>query len=343
MLKHTTVGLRQLGLASLAFLIATSAWAQPAPMPDTTTPPGTTFRSGVDVVALNVTVLDQEQRLIGDLSRPDFAIFEDGVRQDISYFETREVPLDLALLIDTSVSMMANLDFVQKAALDLVAMLRPADRAAVMAFNDRVHVLTTFTSDAATVAQAIHSARPSGATALYNAVFVALREFRKGVATDHTVRRRAIVVLSDGEDTASLLSFDELMAEARRAGVTVYTIGLRVDQGFGYQVTRGRKLFSNADFEMKALAQETGATAHFVRHPSEVAAAYADIGRELAQQYAIGYVSRNPVQSGKFRRVLVRIVDRPGMRPRTRPGYVAGAPAELAMAGPAPLSRTAAP
>jgi Ca-activated chloride channel family protein len=339
MSERTTAGLRQLGLASLGVLAATAAFAQTTPAPETAGRPS--FRSGVDVVALSVTVLDQQERLIGDLTRPDFAVFEDGVRQDIAYFETREVPLDLALLIDTSISMAPNLGFVQKAALDLVGMLRPADRAAVMAFNDRVHVLTTFTSETETVARAVRAIRPMGATALYNAIYVALREFRRSVATDSTVRRRAIVVLSDGEDTASLLSFDELVAEARRAGVTIYTIGLRADQTFGYQAARGRSIFSNADYEMKALAQETGATVHFVKRASEVAAAYADIGRELSQQYAIGYVSRNPVQSGRFRRVLVRIVDRPDMRPRTRPGYVAGSATELAMAGPGPTRPTA--
>jgi Ca-activated chloride channel homolog len=343
MLERATAGLRHLGLATLGVLATTSAFAQPAAPADTSAPPPATFRSGVDVVALSVTVLDQQQRLIGDLTRPDFAVFEDGVRQNISYFETREVPLDLALLIDTSVSMTPNLRFVQKAALDLAGMLRPSDRAAVMAFNDRVHLLTGFTSDPEQIGQAIKATRTAGATALYNAVYVALREFRKSVATDGTVRRRAIVLLSDGEDTASGLSFDELMAEARRAGVTIYTIGLR-DHSVGYQLVRSsRNMFSNADFEMKALARETGATVHFVRRASEVAAAYADIGRELAQQYAIGYVSRNPAQSGKFRRVIVQIVDRPEMRPRTRPGYVAGSATELAMAGPAPASRTTAP
>ena len=157
------------------------------------------------------------------------------------------------------------------------------------------------------------------------------------------MRRRAIVVLSDGEDTASLLSFDELMAEARRAGVTIYTIGLRVDDVYGYRAARAKNQFSNADFAMKALAKETGATVHFARRASEVATAYADIGRELSQQYAIGYVPRNPVQNGKFRRVIVQVVDRPEMRPRTRPGYVAGAATQLALADQAPAPRTTAP
>jgi Ca-activated chloride channel homolog len=319
---------------------ATDAASQPAP---SSTQPAPSFRSGIDVVALSVTVLDRQQRLVGDLARQDFVVFEDGVRQDISYFETRDVPLDLAILIDTSVSMAPNIGIVQKAAQQLASMLRPGDRAAVMSFSDRVQTLTTFTADTGVILQAIASTKPSGATALFNAVYVSLREFRKHVASDGAVRRRAIVVLSDGEDTASLLSFDELMAEARKAGVTVYTIGLRVDQSMGYQAARGRHMFSNADFEMRALAQETGATVHFPRRPSEIAAAYADIGRELSQQYSIGYVSRNPMQSGKFRRVIVQVVDRPDMRPRTRPGYVAGAATELAMAAPAPSTRATAP
>ena len=155
----------------------------------------------------------------------------------------------------------------------------------------------------------------------------------KSIATDETVRRRAIVVLSDGEDTASVLSFDELMAEARRAGVTIYTIGLRWSSLAKYQIAlKGRHSFSNADFELRALAQETGATVHFPTREAEVSLAYADIGRELAQQYAIGYVSRNPVQSGKFRRVIVQVVNRPEMRPRTRPGYVAGTAPSVALA-----------
>ena len=147
------LGVRHLSLVTLSLAVCASASAQAAPKR-----PTATFRSGIDVVALNVTVLDVQQRLIGDLGRQDFAVFEDGVRQEISYFETRDVPLDLALLIDTSVSMQPSLDVVQRAAKSLAAMLRPSDRAAVMAFNDRVHVLTTFTSDASVIAQATSEA-----------------------------------------------------------------------------------------------------------------------------------------------------------------------------------------
>ena len=304
------------GLGVFALAGATALQASDAQPP--------TFKSGVDVVALNVTVLDPEQRLVGDLSRQNFAVYEDGVLQQIRYFETSAVPLDLAILIDTSVSMSHKLPVVRKAATTFASQLRDDDRAAVLSFSNQVHVLTTFTSDRREVANAIERTSAGGATALYNAIYVALREFGRAVTSDEAVRRRAIVVLSDGEDTASLVTFDEMLAEARQAGVTIYTIGLRTDafaQGSGGK----RPFFSQADYAMKALAQETGATVHFPFRTVDLDQAYATIGHELSRQYAIGYVSSNPMRNGAYRRVVVRLVDRPGMRSRTRTGYLAAA------------------
>jgi Ca-activated chloride channel family protein len=283
-----------------------------------------TFKSGVDVVALNVTVLDPQARLLAGLSRDKFSVFEDGIRQEIAYFETAEVPLDLALLIDTSVSMEPRLGFVQKAATGFVDALRDGDRAAVFAFNSYVRPMQGFTPDRALVRQAIQATTAAGGTALYNAVYVALRAFDK-VAQEGQVRRRAIVVLTDGEDTASLLSFDDLLAEAKRAGVTIYTIGLHADAPGIYTAQQARGYFSTADFAMKQLARETGAKAFFPTGLTSLAEAYAEIGRELATQYAIGYVSRNPMRNGAFRRVTVRVSDSPGAQPRTRTGYLAAA------------------
>ena len=283
-----------------------------------------TFKSGIDVVALSVTVLDPQARLLAGLSRDKFSVFEDGVRQDIAYFETSEVPLDLALLIDSSVSMEPKLAFVQKAAAGFVDALREGDRAAVFAFNSYVRPLQAFTADRSLVRQAIQSTTAAGGTALYNAVYVALRAFDK-VAEDGRVRRRAIVLLTDGEDTASVLTFDDLMAEAKAAGVTIYTIGLHADSPAVYAAQQARNYFSTADFAMKQLARETGAKAFFPTGLPSLAEAYAEIGRELATQYAIGYVSRNPMRNGAFRRVTVRVSDSPGAQPRTRTGYLAAA------------------
>lgn len=285
-----------------------------------------TFKSGVDVVALSVTVLDPQARLLAGLGRDQFSVFEDGVRQDIAYFETSAVPLDLALLIDTSISMEPRLAFVQQAATGFVDALRGGDRAAVFSFSNHVRPLQAFTPDCDLVRQAIGATTAGGGTALYNAVYVALRAFDKVAADDGQVRRRAIVVLTDGEDTASLLTFDDLMAEAKRAGVTIYTIGLHADAPSLYAAQQARGYFSGADFAMKQIARETGAKAFFPTDKRALAAAYAEIGRELASQYAIGYVSRNPMRNGAFRRVVVRVTDVPGgAQPRTRTGYLAAA------------------
>jgi len=285
-----------------------------------------TFKSGVDVVSLSVTVLDPKAQLLANLAREQFSVFEDGVRQDIAYFETSTVPLDLALLIDTSVSMEPKLAFVQQAAAGFVDALREGDRASVFSFNSYVRPLQPFTTDRDLVRQAIRNTTAAGGTALYNAVYVALRAFAKVPVDDGQVRRRAIVVLTDGEDTASVLSFDDMLAEAKRAGVTIYTIGLHADSPSIYAAQRARGYFSEADFAMKQIAGETGAKAFFPTCQRELAAAYAEIGRELASQYAIGYVSRNPVRNGAFRRVIVRVTDVPGgASPRTRTGYLAAA------------------
>jgi Ca-activated chloride channel family protein len=283
-----------------------------------------TFRSGVDVVALNVTVLDHQAKLLAGLSRDKFSVFEDGVRQDIAYFETSEIPLDLALLIDTSVSMEKRLAFVQEAATGFLDVLRDGDRAAVFAFNQYVRPLQAFTGDRDAVRAAIKATTAAGGTALYNAVYVGLKAFEKA-GEDGKVRRRAIVVLTDGEDTASLLTFDDLMVEAKRAGVTIYTIGLHADSPSIYAAQQARGYFSTADFAMKQLARETGAKAFFPTGLRTLADAYAEIGRELATQYAIGYISQNPIRNGAFRRVVVRVHDVPGAQPRTRSGYLSAA------------------
>lgn len=324
-------GIRSQGTIRVLASAALLALAVPARASDGPSSPDSsgstvrsTFRSGVDVVALSVTVLDPQSRLLGGLSREHFSVFEDGVRQEIAYFETSDVPLDLALLIDTSVSMGPRLGFVQKAAAGFVDALRDGDRAAVYAFNSYVRPLQAFTADRGLVRQAIQSTTAAGGTALHNAVYVALRAFEK-VAEDGRVRRRAIVVLTDGEDTASVLTFDDLLVAAKSAGVTIYTIGLHADAPGIYTAQQARGYFSNADFAMKQLARETGARAFFPTSLASLAEAYAEIGRELAAQYAIGYVSRNPMRNGAFRRVSVRVSDNPGARPRTRTGYLAAA------------------
>jgi Ca-activated chloride channel family protein len=284
---------------------------------------GQGFQTGIDVVSLAVTVTDPAHKIVGNLQRGDFAVYEDGVIQDLAYFETGDVPLDLALLIDTSASMEGKLGFVRKAATGFTATLRPGDRASVISFNNRVNVMQPFTEDVAAITRAIGRIGANGGTALYNALYITLKEYARDLRKDDVVRRRAIVLLTDGEDTASLMSYDELLREAKREAITVYTIGLRGD--VMTPVAREKHHFSQTDFLLKSLASETGALAFFPVREGELSVAYQAIGKELAEQYALGYVSKNPVRNGAYRRVSVQIVNRPDCRPRTRSGYLADA------------------
>jgi Ca-activated chloride channel family protein len=284
------------------------------------------FHTGIDVVTLNVTVSDTRDKLVGGLTLGDFAVYEDGVQQDLAFFEASEVPLDLAMLLDVSASMEQKLPFVRKAAAGFAGVLRPGDRGSVVTFNNRISVAQPFTSEVPALTRAIEQATASGGTALYNAIYVTLKEFVRDARRDDLIRRRAMVVLTDGEDTSSLLNFDELQEEARRDGVTIYTIGLRDERmpsSSAASASREHRYFSQSDYCLKSLANDTGALAFFPDRLADLAGAYDSIGHELGQQYALAYTSKNQVRNGAFRRLVVRIINRPEMRPRTKPGYLA--------------------
>lgn len=283
------------------------------------------FRTGVDLVALTVTVTDARQKFINNLSAHDFQVFEDGVRQPVAFFSVADVPMDVALLVDGSASMVDTLPLARIAATGLLRTLRAQDRASLVEFRDTVRVSQSLTGDIAQVVAAVDGLTASGGTSLYNALYVTLKEFQKLAGADAGVRRRTIVVLSDGEDTASLIGFDDVLDLARRSGVAIYTVGLKSHT----QVLReralqnGRRYFSQADYSMRALAEETGARAFFPGLATELKAVYDTVAAELAAQYSLGYVSRNPMRNGAFRRLVVRVAEAPGTRPRTRAGYFA--------------------
>jgi Ca-activated chloride channel family protein len=161
------------------------------------------FRAGVDVVSLNVTVTDGGRRYITDLGQSDFQIFEDGRKQVLTFFQKTGLPLALVLLIDTSASMQESLPVAQEAAIGFTRELGPSDVASVIEFDNSVQVLQDFTTDRSALERAIRRARANGSTALYNAVYVALRELKKTPAGPRSAepRRQAIVLLSDGDDT----------------------------------------------------------------------------------------------------------------------------------------------
>jgi Ca-activated chloride channel family protein len=275
------------------------------------------FRTGVDIVSLSVTVTDASQRYITDLDREDFVVLEEGVPQRMTFFRKTEVPLALALLIDSSASMEQALATAQEAAIGFARQLGPSDVATVIDFDSRVQVLADFTNDVAVLEGAVRRTAAGGSTSLYNAIYIALRELgRIRLEDEHgELRRRVIVVLSDGEDTSSLVSFDEVLDVASRSDAVIYTIGLGVSE------PAGRRSFSDAQFILRRLAQQTGGRAFFPQAPKELAGVYRDIRNELSTQYLIAYES-SAARNGEWRRVSVR-VNRPNVTVRTRQGYFA--------------------
>jgi Ca-activated chloride channel homolog len=293
--------------AALALGIATLG-AQTAQQP---------FRIGVDIVSLNVIVTDGAGRYVTDLTPEDFSVFEDGVKQDVTFFNKTNLPIALCLLLDTSASMDTKLSTAQEAAIGFAKKLREQDLAEVIDFDSRVVVLQPFTNAVGELEQAIRKTSAGGSTSLYNAVYIALKDLKKVVAKNvDEIRRQAIVVLSDGEDTSSLLPFEEVLDLAKRSETAIYSIGLRSNEN----ASTASKGFKEAEFVLRQLSQETGGRAFFPNQVSELGSVYGQISDELSSQYTVGYASKNPKRDGSWRRVVVR-VNRPSTTARTKQGY----------------------
>jgi Ca-activated chloride channel homolog len=277
---------------------------------------GQRFKAGVEVVSLNVTVVDGANRLIRDLEQADFEVFEDGANQEISFFSKTQSPIALALLLDSSASMEDRLQTAQDAATGFVQRLRAEDVAEVVDFDSRVEIRQTFTNDKAALEKAIRDAAAGGSTSLHHAIYISLKELRKIRASSaEEIRRQAIVVLSDGEDTSSILSYEDVLDQAKRSETAIYTIGLRPKDN-------GSRGFKEAEFVLKQLAFETGGRAWFPDHIGQLAGVYEQIATELASQYTIGYASKNSRRDGAWRRIVVR-VKRDNVTARTKQGYYA--------------------
>ena len=271
------------------------------------------YSGGVEVVPVTVTVQRPDGSYAAGLPLSSFRIFDDGALQSIALFDAGNAPIDLILLLDTSASTNARLPTMQKAASRLVRVLRPADRAMLLSFGVRTTVVQTFTTDHEQLARAIKSLSCDGTTALYDALYVALHQFTKPSRSTE-VRRRALVVFSDGDDTTSLTTFDNVLDAARRQSVATYTIRLvspveKVDR------------FARSAFELRELARETGARAFTSAGVNELAIAYESVAGDLMHQYVLGFVPVDEARKG-FHRLAV-VVNEPHLRLLMRAGYVA--------------------
>ena len=259
----------------------------------------------VNLVELYTTVTDKSGRLIRDLAESDFEVLEDGRPQEIAKFELVEnLPLTLGIALDTSGSMFESMQEAQRAAVGFLEnIITPRDRCFALAFANRPALLMPRTSDVGAVAQRLESTLANGATSLHDAIVTSLYYYR-GIRG-----RRALVILSDGEDTASTIEFRDALEYARRSGVAVYAIGLRIGRA---QIGVRRKL--------DALAEETGGRALYIHEAAELDGAYAEIERELRSQYLVAYSSDQTGEPGQYHVIEVEVKGGK-LKARTMRGY----------------------
>src|SRR6185295_4200214 len=241
------------------------------------------FRSGVDMVPLTVTVTDSAGRYVSGLTQRDFAVFEDGVQQSLSFFASERVPVDVALVLDVSASMSTAMPLVREAADGLIRALRTGDRTAVVAVNTSVGMPQRFTADHERAVAAIDALHCTGSTAVYDGVYITLEEFARERRDRAEVRRQVLVLLSDGLDNASHMSADEMADLARRVGASIYVVALRdpILQAHGplRELEQQR-----ATYAIRALAQDAGGRIFLPAATTELPAVYGAIARELASQ-----------------------------------------------------------
>jgi Ca-activated chloride channel homolog len=280
------------------------------------------FKSGIDIVPLTVTVTDRSGKFVRGLIESDFTIYEDGVKQPVSFFASSDVPVDVAMVIDTSASMRDDQPLVEAAAVGLVRALGPADRGAVVEVNERAQIAQPFTGERAKIESAIQNLSTAGATALYDGLYVVLREFERERRNTPDVRRQTLVLLSDGLDNKSHLSFDDVLDAARRADVSVYVIALRGEDARGPR-TQLTNAALNAQYAMNTVARDSGGRVFTPKNATELPSIYSAIAQELASQYQLGYTPMRPAGDGAFRRVAVHVAEGQHARARTRAGYYA--------------------
>ncbi len=301
----------------LLSLVVISGGLAAAALAQSQTQPPLTFGTGIEIINLTVTVTDSQGRLISGLERDAFSVYEDGAKQELALFNRDRLPLTVVLLMDESASMDEKAVAAKAAAKRFVATLVPADRARVVGFNNRIDVLQDFTSDKEALNAGIDRLHPAGATALHNAFYISIKDLQKEKQSGPGARRQAIILLSDGENTASIVTDEQVIALARTAEISIYSIRLTAD----FEGDKGRAAFSQATHLLTVLARETGGQAFFPAQIQELDSVYDRIAEEMRTQYSLGYVPTNQRRDGRYRRIVVRVPARDDVLLRYKIGY----------------------
>jgi Ca-activated chloride channel family protein len=273
------------------------------------------FQSRVDLVALDVCVKQHNGSPETALKPGDFLVLEDGVPQKISLFSAEgHVPLAVSILVDSSESMSGPpLERARAAAGALIDLLRPDDLVEVMSFSDRASLRYPLGADHGRAKSVLTDISAGGATALYEAVLVAVHNQEHAQHKRTADYREVMVLLSDGDNTAGRVTFDNVLERVRHSGVLVYTVSL---------ITDARNAIVAPSWEMAQLAFDTGGQAVASRDAGSLTRIYQDIAEELLHLYRLGYVPSPPAHEGGWRRIMVRVPER-GVVVRARSGYYA--------------------
>jgi VWFA-related protein len=269
--------------------------------------PQTTVESvRVDVVQLHISAIDKTGHFVKGLSREDFRVTEDGRSQTVSGFEVAEnLPLNIGLVIDSSGSMEKGMPFVREACAELFkTLIREKDRGFVVEFRDQPKFLQELTSDTVALQRASRDLKAAGATALYDAVILGLYQFRT------LTGRKALVVVTDGDDNRSHVEFETLLRYARSAGAPIYFIAVNIP----LTDFKSRKVIHE-------IARESGGDVFSIGSAAKISEVTRHIEEELRSQYVVAYKSDSGKAPGEYRAVSVS-VNKPGVTARTVRGYI---------------------
>src|SRR6266446_6926802 len=300
-----------------------------------------TIISVVNLVDVLFTVLNRRNKLVPELDKADFKIWDDKAPQEIRYFSKQtDLPLRIGMLLDTSNSIRDRIKFEQDASINFLfsVLRRNKDEAFVMTFDDEPQIVQGFTGDAGALRDQITKTKAGGGTAIYDAVYEAcvkqLSHPPRPPGDQPDVVRRVMILISDGEDNLSSHTRADAIEMAQRTSVVIYTISTST-QWVSLSQTDPNKMgdrkyhLTDGDKILQELAEETGGRAFFPYHVDDLDQSFQDIGDELRNQYSIAYLPTNYVLDGRYHKIRIEVPDHKGYQIRARRGYFARANANV--------------
>lgn len=292
-------------------------------LPGTAQGPQKDYKIGVnvDMVVVHTTVVNKNGQFISGLKQENFRVFEDNLAQNIVSFSQEDVPVSLGIAIDLSGSMRDKFDNVTKAALAFMRASNPNDEVFLVGFNSEVELIEDYTNDADLISDDLNNTVVTGGTALWDAIYLSVQKAQAG-----TKPKKALIVITDGEDKDSYYKLDEMVAKVQESDVQIYSIGFLneiPEAGLFGRWTKTEP--EKAHDALKRISDETGAKAFFPKDISDIHTIVSEIAYELRNQYSISYVSSNAARDGAWRRLRVALNPPPsaGERVRYRSGYFA--------------------